>query len=98
QAAEAEQHRIEDNFADTVNGYLKVQLTQYQFDALVDLAYNVGTGNFHSSTLLRDINDRTSTPATISDDWRLFHQEQNRQNQEINMFNNGIYPLRRAQQ
>lgn len=98
QAAEAEQHRIEDNFANTVNGYLKVQLTQSQFDAIVDFAYNVGTGNLQSSTLLSHINDRTFTPATISDDWRLFHQVQNRQNQEINMFNNGVYPHPRPQQ
>lgn len=39
-----------------VNQYVAVKLTQAQFDALVDFAFNVGTGNFRSSTLLRKIN------------------------------------------
>ena len=41
---------------DTVNNLVKVQLTQNMFDSLVDFVYNVGSGNFHTSTLLRKIN------------------------------------------
>lgn len=33
-----------------------VMLTQNQFDALVDFAYNLGVGALHSSTLLRLVN------------------------------------------
>jgi lysozyme len=35
---------------------VSVPLTQNQFDALVDFVFNVGGGNFQSSTLLRDLN------------------------------------------
>ena len=40
----------------TVNKMVKVPLTQNQFDALVSFVYNVGSGAFSSSTLLRQLN------------------------------------------
>lgn len=40
----------------TVTKMVKVPLTQNQFDALVCFVYNVGSGNFSSSTLLRQLN------------------------------------------
>jgi len=36
-----------------VNNLVTVQLTQGEFDALVDFVFNVGSGNFASSTMLR---------------------------------------------
>jgi lysozyme len=39
-----------------VNRLVKVALTQNQFDALCSFVFNVGQGNFASSTLLRDLN------------------------------------------
>lgn len=39
-----------------VNRLVKVKLAQNQFDALVSFVYNVGGGNFESSTLLRLLN------------------------------------------
>lgn len=39
-----------------VNTVVKVPLTQNQFDALVDFVFNLGSGNFQSSTLLRLLN------------------------------------------
>ena len=39
-----------------VNRFVKVQLTQNEFDALVDFVFNVGSGNFKSSTLLKLVN------------------------------------------
>lgn len=43
-----------------VNG-LKLNLTQGQYDALVDFAYNLGLGNLKSSTLLRKIKEGAPT-------------------------------------
>ncbi len=43
-------------FEGYVNSYVKVPLTQNQFDALVDFTYNLGPGNLQSSTLLRKLN------------------------------------------
>lgn len=40
----------------TVNKSVKVPLTQNQFDALVSFVYNVGSGNFNTSTLLKLLN------------------------------------------
>jgi GH24 family phage-related lysozyme (muramidase) len=96
QQARAEQHRIEDRYANTVNGYLTVQLSQYQFDAIVDFAYNAGPGvpggdprhnGFYGSQLRTDINNGNCAAATISADWRHYHQPQDRQNDKINLFN-----------
>lgn len=40
-----------------VNKYVKVKLTQNQFDALVSFAFNVGNGAFANSTMLKRINE-----------------------------------------
>lgn len=42
---------------------VRVPLTQNQFDALVSFEYNVGYGNFKSSTLLKLLNDKKYTDA-----------------------------------
>lgn len=43
-------------FEASVNNLVKVPLSQNQFDALVSLVYNIGSGNFGSSTLLKKLN------------------------------------------
>ena len=40
-----------------VNNLVKVPLTQNQFDALVSFVFNLGTGNFKKSTLLKKLNE-----------------------------------------
>lgn len=42
--------------AGCVNEVISVKLTQPQFDALVDFAFNVGITSFRHSTLLKEIN------------------------------------------
>src|ERR1700761_3554452 len=42
--------------ADCVNKAVTIELTQNEFDALVDFVFNVGTGAFTGSTLLRVLN------------------------------------------
>lgn len=51
-------------FAKSVNDLVKVELTQGQFDALVDFAYNLGAGKLASSTLLKKINAKDFTGAS----------------------------------
>lgn len=46
-----------------VNDNVTVQLTQDEFDALVDFVFNLGPGNFEGSTLLRDLNTGDFTAA-----------------------------------
>ena len=42
---------------DTVNAKVHTDLTQNEFDALVDFVFNVGAGRFNGSTLLKCINE-----------------------------------------
>jgi lysozyme len=39
-----------------VNNSVTIPLNQNQFDALVSLAYNIGTGAFSKSTLVKKLN------------------------------------------
>jgi lysozyme len=50
-------------YQDAVNNHVKVPLTQNQFDALVSLTYNIGTGGFEESTLLIKLNEKNYTEA-----------------------------------
>ncbi|MRT38829.1 glycoside hydrolase family protein [Acinetobacter sp. RIT698] len=43
-------------FESAVNTAVKVQLNQNQFDALISLTYNIGSGAFKDSTLLKKLN------------------------------------------
>lgn len=43
-------------FESAVNRLVTVDLVQHQFDALVSFVYNLGEGNFASSTLLKKVN------------------------------------------
>ena len=47
---------VNKDFADKIFPYIKVKVTQNQFDAMVSLAYNIGVGNFLKSTLLKKVN------------------------------------------
>lgn len=43
-------------FEKLVNRLVKIEINQNMFDALVSLAFNVGSGNFSTSTLLKELN------------------------------------------
>lgn len=51
-----------------VNNLVNVVLTQDEFDALVDFVFNLGSGAFAGSTLLRDINAGDFTAAAAQFD------------------------------
>ncbi|MGJ8514681.1 Lysozyme RrrD [Carnimonas sp. R-84981] len=44
------------NAEHNVNRYVSVDITQNQFDALIDFVFNLGAGNFSTSTLLKKLN------------------------------------------
>jgi lysozyme len=55
-----------------INKDVKVPLTSYQQAAIVDLVYNIGIGNFASSTLLKDLNAKNYNAAAAQfDKWDL---------------------------
>ena len=56
--AQAKEYKLHDlkEFEYTVNTSVKVPLTQNQYDALVSLSYNIGSGAFKKSTLLKKLN------------------------------------------
>lgn len=51
-------HRLSTEFEPGVNRLVTTHVNQNRYDALVSLAYNVGLGNFGSSTVLRQTNRR----------------------------------------
>ena len=61
-------HRDLRKFEDGVEGLVKVELTQNQFDVLVDFSYNAGLGALKNSTLLKKVNagDFDAVPAELA--------------------------------
>jgi lysozyme len=76
-----------------VNGTVTVTLTQSQYNALVSFAFNVGTGAFASSTLLKKLNagDYSAVPEQlrrwVRDGGRVVQGLVNRRNAEIALWN-----------
>lgn len=53
------------DFGNNINKVVKTPLNQNQFDALVSFSYNIGNGNFNSSTLLKWLNQGFYNEASI---------------------------------
>ena len=49
-----------EKFEKAVISLVKVPIKQNQFDALISFCYNVGIGNFQSSTLLKLLNEKNT--------------------------------------
>lgn len=56
--AQAKQYKLHDlkEFESIVNTSVTVPLSQNQYDALISLSYNIGSGAFKNSTLLKKLN------------------------------------------
>ena len=64
-ASEILEYIANKDFGKNINKVVTVPLNQNQFDALVSFAYNVGNGNFNSSTLLRWLNQGNYKEASM---------------------------------
>mgnify|MGYP003589938928 CR=1 FL=1 len=62
-----------EDFEIGVSKQLKSKITQNQFNALVSFAYNVGLGNFKSSTLLKKVN-LNPDDTTIADEFMKWNR------------------------
>lgn len=77
-----------------INKYVKVPLTQNQFDALVCFVFNVGKTNFKTSTLLKFINEQLwdKVPKQfmrwVYHDKTLIKGLENRRKIEVRLWNN----------
>lgn len=90
-------------FVDTVRSKVTTKLTQQQFDALVMLVYNIGTGEngFSGSSVLKLINNpNVITPfSTLESAWKAWNKSQgkvmagleNRRSCEWDVYTRGIY-------
>lgn len=86
-----------------VNRYVEVPLSQHQFDALVSFVFNVGSGAFKKSTLLRKLNagDYQSVPSEMKR-WnkaggKVVKGLINRRNKEIKLWlSNDVKPLHKS--
>jgi len=74
-------------FENAINDNVTVGLEQYQFDALVSFAFNVGTGAFKTSTLLRKINLQQFEAAALQfNRWHIPPEITSRRNAEREQF------------
>lgn len=76
-----------------VTNSLIVDITQYQFDALTSLCYNIGTYGLSNSTLIRSINQKQ--PASIIQAnflmWNKPREIIGRRTKEANLYRTGVY-------
>jgi lysozyme len=77
-----------------VNRAIKVPLTQFQYDAIVDFTYNIGNGGFEKSTLLKRLNQGLyhEVPAQmrrwVFDNGKVVPGLANRREAEVSLWNN----------
>lgn len=79
--------RLKDEFEPCVNNSIKTPLTQHQFDALVSFCYNIGTGAFSKSTMVKKINLRDYAGAANEfDKWHKPVEITGRRDKEKDLF------------
>lgn len=84
-----------DRFESSVSDHVTVPLEQYQFDALVSFAFNVGVGAFENSTLLKRINANDMDGAAIQfDRWHIPAEITSRRNGEREQFKGAAFSAR----
>jgi len=81
---------------DAVNNKVTAELSQTQFDAVVDFTYNLGGGALSQSTLLKNINAGREVVQENFTDWnhaggKVVAGLTKRRNDEFNLFSQGDY-------
>ena len=84
---------VANRFAKRVDELVTSNINQNQFNALVSFAYNIGTGNFASSTLLKKVN-RNPDDLSIKDEFlrwnkaggKVINGLTNRRNEEADLY------------
>lgn len=76
-----------ERFEKAVNDAVTIELDQYQFDALVSFAFNVGDGAFKASTLVQKLNAGDLDGAAAQfDRWHIPAEITSRRNGEREQF------------
>ncbi|MBQ8761354.1 MAG: lysozyme [Bacteroidales bacterium] len=76
---EAEEFLIEDlRHAENIVNAQNLDLNQHQFDALVSFVYNVGSGNFQDSTLLKLLKQDARAYDTLEEEWKKWKHSNGR--------------------
>lgn len=75
-------------YEDAVNNFIKIPVTQNQFNALFALCYNIGVEGFRTSTVLKRINSK-DTNVKITEAWMRWTKQKEligRRKKEINLY------------
>lgn len=81
-----------ERFERAINGAVKVDLEQHQFDAIDSFSFNVGEGAFTSSTMLKKINDSDFESAALQfDRWHIPPEITSRRNGEREQFRGAAF-------
>ena len=78
-----------------VNSQVRVPLEQHQFDALVSFIFNIGSGAWASSTMLRKLNEGDYEQAAAQfDRWHVPPEITSRRNGEREQFKGAAFEAR----
>ena len=68
-----------------ISKYIKVPLTQNQYDSLASLIFNIGEGNFSKSTVLKRLNSKDYKGA--ADAFLMWNKQKNKSTGKLEVLN-----------
>lgn len=89
-----------EGYVKAVNNALKVSVAQHQFDALVSICYNIGTGGMAKSTFMRLVNEQAAPTKIVNamgywnkDNGKVVRGLVNRRAAEGRVYEKGLYTV-----